>query len=57
MSAPAQADCINGYAVVDLSLTPGFTPVVTRSYGQKPFKRLLAYACSGTRLKPGVNEK
>lgn len=56
MSAPAQASYINEYAVVDLSLTPGFTPVVAW-LEEKPFKWLPAYACSGTRLKLGVNEK
>ena len=37
-------------------LTPEFTPVIARLYQLKPFKRLFASACSGTRLKPGVNE-
>jgi len=56
MSAPAQADYIDEYAGVDLSLTPELTPVVAW-LEEKPFKRLPAYACSGTGLKLGVNEK
>jgi hypothetical protein len=56
MSARAQADYTNEYAGANLSLTPEFTPVVAW-LEEKPFKRLPAYACSGTRLKLGVNEK
>ena len=49
-----------------LSLTPGFSPVVTGQTGQnrfngfpragKPLKRLAGRPPPGTRLKPDVNE-
>jgi hypothetical protein len=57
MNTRAHADHMNGYVRTNLSLTQEFTPVNAQSYGQKSFKRLPASACSGTRLKPGVNEK
>jgi hypothetical protein len=57
MSARAQADHMIQYGGANLSLTAECTPVVPWSNEQKPFKRLSAYACSGTRLKPGVNQK
>jgi len=40
-----------------ISLTPDFSPVITRSREWKPFKRLLPCGSAGTRLKLGVNEK
>jgi hypothetical protein len=41
----------------NLSLTPGFSAVVTDLDKQKPFKRLPAFPSADTRLKPGVNDK
>ena len=40
-----------------ISLAPDFSPVTTRSRVWKPFKRLLAYGCARTRLKPRINQK
>jgi hypothetical protein len=57
MNMRAHVDHMNEHVGINLSLTPEFTPVIARSYELKPFKRLSALACSGTRLKPGVNEK
>jgi hypothetical protein len=57
MNARAQVNHKNECTELNLSLTPEFSPVVTRLDEQKPFKRLPASACAGTRLKPDVNEK
>ena len=57
MNTPLNADHMNARVGTNFSFTPEFTPVIARSYGQKPLEWLPAYACSGTRLKPGVNEK
>jgi hypothetical protein len=57
MNARAQASHKDGCAGRNLSLTPDFSPVVTGSGQEKPFKRFHVSACAGTRLKPGVNEK
>jgi hypothetical protein len=57
MNARAQANHKNDFAQRRLSLTPDFSPVVTGSGQEKPFKRLHVSACAGTRLNPGVNEK
>ena len=51
MNTPPDADHMNARVGTE------FTPVIARSYGPKPLEWLPAYACSGTRLKPGVNEK
>jgi hypothetical protein len=53
MNTPPDADHMNAHVGTNFS----FTPVIARSYGQKPLEWLPAYACSGIRLKPGVNEK
>ena len=57
MKALGQANDRDQRAERNLSLTPEFSPVVTQLDEQKPFKRLPASVCAGTRLKPGVNEK
>lgn len=44
-------------AGASLPLTLEFTPVAARLHEQKPFVRLHAFDCAGTRLQPGVNEK
>jgi hypothetical protein len=57
VKALAQANDRDERAERNLSLTPEFSSVVTRSDQQKPFKRLPASGCAGTWLKPGVNKK
>ena len=57
MNTPPDADHMNARVGTNFSFTPEFTPVIARSYGPKPLEWLPAYACSGIRLKPGVNEK
>ena len=57
MNVRAQTYHKNECVGQNLSLTPEFSPVVTRLDEQKPFKRLPASACADTQLKPGVNEK
>ena len=52
MNTPLDADHMNARVGTNFSFTPEFTPVIARSLEWLP-----AYACSGTRLKPGVNEK
>jgi hypothetical protein len=57
MTARAEIDHTLECGTRNFSLTPDFSPVITRSREWEPFKRLLPYGCAGTRLKPGVNEK
>jgi hypothetical protein len=57
MNVCAQANRMNDLERRKRSLTPDFSPVIAGSGEEKPFKRLPASACAGTRLKPGVNEK
>jgi hypothetical protein len=56
MTARAQGDHVI-QRETRISLTPDFSPVVTRSCEWKPFKRLLPCDCAGTRVKPGADEK
>ncbi len=57
MNPAGQAMHLNERAGRNLSLTAGFSPVVTGLDEQKPFKRLPAFPSADTRLKPGVNDK
>ena len=57
MNPAGQAKHLNERAGRNLSLTPGFSAVVTDLDEQKPFKRLPAFPSADTRLKPGVNDK
>jgi len=57
MNLQAQANQMTEGTSDNVSLTPDFSPVVTGLGEPNPFKRLLALALAGTRLKPGVIEK